>query len=152
MSKYSEAEKQAILEQARATLEQGIEPNNPEPASESQLEAWKRRQEEQDAAREKHKRESEIAAIERRIQGQLQVLLTDSFKGIVAAEHDYLMNELLPELFCELRGAISDSIKIEIENNYKTAIAELRTDVAALKKRLDTEVIEHPALRAARAN
>jgi hypothetical protein len=157
MSKYTEAEKQAILEQARATLEQGMDEAPYIPPSESQLEAWKRREEQQEAAREKVRKESEVAAIERRIQGQLQALLTDSFKGLVEAEHQYLMEQLLPELFAELRNAIADRVRLEIKTSYKTAVTELRNDVAALKVSLNKltgngDVIEHPSLKALRAH
>ena len=154
MSKYSAEEKAAMLAEARATIAE-IELELPArhwPPSESPLEGFRRRANERDAEREQHKLESEVAAIERRIRG----MLTDSFKTIVAgmieAEHAYICESLLPELYNELRDAISDSIRVEIENNYKTAIAELRADVASLKRKGEADVIDLPAFPLRRQN
>lgn len=135
MSKYSDEEKANILRRARALLEEGMVVEQPySPPAEPQTAGWKRRAEELEAAREKHKLEFEVAAIERRVEQQLRAVLTDSFKSLIQAEHDYICNELFPELF----NTISDSVRDEIK---ETLIAELRADVATIKKRLGIEVV-----------
>jgi hypothetical protein len=136
MSKYTDEEKIATLRRARALLEEGIaeQPRPYSPPAEPQAAGWKQRAEELEAAKERHRLESEVAAIERRVEQQLRAVLTDSFKSLVEAEHDYLVNELFPELF----NTIADSVRDEIK---ETVVAELRADVAAIKKRLGIEVV-----------
>ena len=135
MSRYTDEEKANTLALARALLAEGpVAPQPYSPPAEPQAAGWKQRAEELEAARERHKLESEVAAIERRVEQQLRAVLTDSFKSLIQAEHDYICNELFPELF----NAISDSVKDEIK---ETLIAELRSDVAAIKKRLGIEAV-----------
>jgi hypothetical protein len=102
------------------------------------------------AEREEH-RERE-AAIERRIEQQLRASLTASVQALVAEEHRYMMEQILPELVAEMRHAISDEICTEIERAYKLALIEVRADLNALRAAvaklggLSGEPIDLPAM------
>jgi hypothetical protein len=150
MSKYTDSERAAILELARANLAeppisggaQGFTPG-PLASPESQSELWKKRADERDADRERHRLESEVTAIERRVEQQLRSLLTEGFKTIVAgmieAEHGYIVDELLPSVMAEFMDAMADELKVEIE--------KIRSDVAALKQKVGiSEVTDIPQL------
>ena len=69
-----------MLAEARATIKD-IELELPArhwPPPESPLEGFRRRADEREAERERHKLQSEVAAIERRVEQQLRAVLTDS--------------------------------------------------------------------------
>ena len=136
MGRFTDEEKAAILAEARATIAD-IELEllaRHRPPLETSLEGFQRRANERDAARERHKWRSAISGIERRVEAALVSTLTASFGAMVEAEHKYLVDQLLPELF----NTIADSVRDEIK---ETLIAELRTDVAAIKKRLGIEAV-----------
>ena len=80
----------------------------------------------------------EVAAIESRVEQQLMALFTEIFGPWSLSRTQVPRNELLPELW----NGITDAVKEEIK---ETLIAELRAEIAALKKSIGIEGYRPPS-------
>jgi len=165
MNKYTPEQKAEVLQRARAIVDQhrrereqaadtmardNVTDHQHEPdlhftrPIESALDRWKRegteRMEREQAERERR----DLEAIERRITQRVLA----NMQGLVAAEHEYLMNEFLPAYWNELHDEITGAI----ERSYELAFANVRSDLAALRTAVQKftgtdAVIDLPALR-----
>jgi hypothetical protein len=146
MSNYTNEQRDELLRAARETLERtaSIVARPIEDAGDR----WRRKNEEHEREVEHERKKSEVKAIENRIAEELRASLTASFQSLIDAEHQYLIDQLLPELIAAERDAIADDISAAIERAYRVAFVDLRSDVAALRNAMHKALgpIDVPAI------